>query len=104
MKLKPTSFYAIYKDGLVLTVGHSFSVKGRNLVVHKTRPALLPADKFYKVSELTAGFAVPIEQTLIRAQAVRFATSAMAGITDEAWANEIRRHLKIGKSLQVVEG
>jgi len=104
MKLKPISFYAIYKDGLVLLNGHEFHAKDRQLVVHKTRPALLPADKFYKISELTAGFAVPIEHTTIRSQAVRLAISAMGDITDEAWRREISRHLAIAKTMTVVEG
>lgn len=104
MKLKPTSFRAIYQDGLVQLDGHGFSVNGRQLVVHKTRPALLPIDKFYKVSELTAGFSVPIASTTVRATAVRRAADAMKGITDESWKREIARHLAIGKKLKVVEG
>lgn len=104
MKLKPTSFYAIYQDGLVQLDGHGFSVNGRQLVVHKTRPALLPIDKFYKISEATAGFAVPIESTTVRAVAVQFAVDAMKGVSDESWKREIVRHLALAKSMKVVKG
>lgn len=104
MKLKPTTFLAIYKDGLVETAGHEFEINGRKLVVHKTRPALLPVDKFYKVSEATVGFSVPIQNTTKRHEAVQFGAEEATKIDEESWLRAIKQFDEFRKSLNIVQG
>jgi len=104
MKLKRISFYAIFHDGLVQLSGHEFTTGGRRLVVHKTRPILLPVDKFYKISEASAGFAVPIKNTKVRAEAVLFAADAMGAISDEEWSRYVANALALRRSLKIVQG
>lgn len=103
-KLKPITFLAAYKDGLVETSGHEFEVNGRKLVVHKTRPALLPVDKFYKVSEATVGFSVPIPNTTKRAEAVQFGAEEASKIDEESWQRVIKQYAEFRKSLNIVQG
>lgn len=85
MKLKPTSFYAMFPDGLVQLNGHAFDVVGRALVVHKTRPGNLDWDKAYKVSEATLGFGIPIPSTQNRAIAVSSAETVVSAISQQEW-------------------
>jgi hypothetical protein len=103
MKLKPTTFYATFKDGLVLLAGHEFEVHGRKLVVHKTRPILLPIDKDYKVSELVAGFAIEIEPTRNRMIACRRAADVVIAIPQGPWEATIKSALMRRRSLPVLE-
>lgn len=103
-KLTPITFLAIYKDGLVETPGHEFEANGRKLVVHKTRPALLPIDKFYKVSEATVGFAVPIQNTTRRDEAVQFGADEVSKIDEESWRQAIKQFDEIRKTLKIVRG
>lgn len=104
MKLKPTTFLAIHKDGLVELPGHEFEVNGRKLVVHKVRPALQPIDKNYKVSEATVGFSVPIKDTTRRDEAVQFGTEEVLSIDEESWLRAIKHFDEFRKTLRVVAG
>lgn len=104
MKLKPTTFLAIHKDGLVELPGHEFEVNGRKLVVHKARPQLQAIDKNYKVSEATVGFAVPIKDTARRDEAVQFGTEEASKIDEESWQRVIKQYAEFRKSLSIVRG
>lgn len=103
MRLKPTSFYAIYRDGLVLIEGHAFEVDGRWLVVHKERPQLLVIDKNYKISA-EVGFGIPISPTTNRKNAVAYACTAVAEISAAEWFERCRLAEEARKTLRIVEG
>jgi hypothetical protein len=104
MKLRPTTFYATFQDGLVLLAGHEFDVNGRRLVVHRTRPLLLPIDKDYKVSELFAGFAIDIGPTRNRIVACRNAADVMVKIPQDLWEATIKSALERRKNLRILQG
>ena len=103
MRLKPTSFYAIYRDGLVLIEGHAFEVDGRWLVVHKERPQLLVIDKNYKISA-EVGFGIPIAPTANRLRAVAFAVDEVSKISAAEWFERCRLVEEARKTLRIVEG
>lgn len=103
MRLKQTSFIAIYKDGLVRLPGRAFNVNGRELVVHKERPQLLVIDKNYKVSA-AIGFCIPINPTQDPRAAVAFAYDEVPKISDEEWTVRSAFAESAQKTLKIVEG
>lgn len=104
MKLKATTFLAMHQDGLVETHGHEFEVNGRKLVVHKARKELRVIDKNYKVSEATVGFAVPIQDTTRRMEAVQYGMDAVSNIDDESWQRSIEHYAEFRKAMKIVAG
>lgn len=103
MRLKPTSFSAIFADGPVRLDGHAFKVNGRELVVHKARPQILVIDKTYKISA-AVGFAIPINPTEDRRAAVAFAYDEVPKISDEEWRLRSQLAERAQKNLKIVEG
>lgn len=104
MRLKPTSFLAIYKDGLVQLDGHEFDVGDRKLVVHHARPKLFVIDKDYKISERALGFSIPINPTRSRLTAAAFADDVVSKIGADEWESRCKQAAQARKSLSIVKG
>jgi hypothetical protein len=102
MKLKSTSFYAIYPDGLVQLDGHGFSVNGRSLVVHKPRAENLAWDRDYKISEESLGFGIDIPSTRSRTAAVSSAVIVVSAISQTEWDRRMAAAQAHRKSLNII--
>jgi hypothetical protein len=102
MKLKPTSFYAIYPDGLVQLDGHGFNVDGRALVVHKPRVENRTWDNHYKISEASLGFGIEIPTTRSRTAAVSSAVIVVSAISQTEWDRRMAAAQAHRKSLNII--
>jgi hypothetical protein len=105
MKLKPTTFYAAFPDGLLLMNGHEFEACGRTWVVHKRRDPYQEWNRGYTISDKETGFGITetgMPEILNRERAAEWAVERLEKFSAREIARVIKVATKRRETLKVI--